>query len=405
MSLGKDEFLYRKNQKKVKYYLKIAQKKRIRKYRNKEKQRKIATQSPLSTNPRQNERMLYRYYQGLRTNLLETIIKDRENILEEKTYKMVGSFGLEGSEQEIANFIDLGKNTIDKNYKELQLDMGKCTRIWPSAITLLCSLLEWTEYNYKKGHCSTIPPRIRSSAPEDSKVDDYLEHCGFYKYVGRGKRRNIESEYGSIVKIQREESRQSQDERMCELFDLVRYHSTLNENQIEKFECYIMPDILLNVTEHGISCNDLGWWVLGQYHKTHKMISICVADNGIGIKNSLLTGPQKDSIESQLVKNIKEDSAYIELSFQESISGAHNAKKREKTFFTEKYNYGSNRGHGLPSIRINCIECGIRLAIFSHSSYIIYNEDGQIIKRDTLDSPLFAGTLYNLVIPAKGGET
>ena len=395
-------FLQKKNSMKSIHERKEATKRKHVRYMNKEMRRKIATDVLLSTTgSKLNDYRILKYYKEIRTQFLANLIQKRVNQMEIKKFDLLGSYGLEGSDEEIANFIELGQQTIDKNYADLVLDMNNCSRIWPSAITLLCSLLEWTEYNHKKCHC-TSKPRISSSSPSDKLVDDYLEHCGFYQYVGRGFRRDIQTKYDSVVRIRRENDRDNQDERMIELFDLVKEYSNLNEEQIERFECYIMPDILLNVTEHGISCNDLGWWVLGQHHTKHQIISICVADNGIGIKNSLLTGPQKKEIQEMFEKSGTDDSFYIELACKESISGAHNASVAEKTIFSDrKYNFGVNRGHGLPLILSNCRDCGIKLSIFSHSSYIVYNSNGEIEKKGTCDSPLFAGTLYNLVIPAR----
>ncbi len=78
-----------------------------------------------------------------------------------------------------------------------------------------------------------------------------------------------------------------------EILSLVERHSSLDAEQLEWFYSVILTEIFNNVTEHGISHKDNGWWLLAQYHKRHKIISLCIADNGIGVRNSLLTGPQK----------------------------------------------------------------------------------------------------------------
>jgi len=56
------------------------------------------------------------------------------------------------------------------------------------------------------------------------------------------------------------------------------------------FDSIILTEVFSNVTEHGVSKFDAGWWILAQYHSTHKYIQYSIADNGIGIRNSLMSG-------------------------------------------------------------------------------------------------------------------
>ena len=71
-----------------------------------------------------------------------------------------------------------------------------------------------------------------------------------------------------------------------------------------------------------VSNKDKGWWLLVQYHKNHGFISMCVADNGIGIRNSLLTGPQKNDILSSIGEFKGNDGLYIKHAMKENVSGA-----------------------------------------------------------------------------------
>ena len=80
--------------------------------------------------------------------------------------------------------------------------------------------------------------------------------------------------------------------------ELLRRLSSLNNDQIEEFINYVLIEIFNSVTEHGMpqKNKDEGWWMIAQHHQRHQFISLCIADNGIGIANSLYTGPQKAEI-------------------------------------------------------------------------------------------------------------
>ncbi len=88
-------------------------------------------------------------------------------------------FGLE-DENNFNYFIEIASKIIDFDSKELILGLEKCQRVWPSAVTLMCSLKEWVEFGVKYNKINH--PFIASSDPGNSSVDAYLTHCGFYKY-------------------------------------------------------------------------------------------------------------------------------------------------------------------------------------------------------------------------------
>ena len=103
-------------------------------------------------------------------------------------------------------------------------DFYDCTRIWPSAITLLCSLKQWVELTARSG--ST--PKIASTISNSKKVNSYLTHSGFYDYVQRMKE-TTENYYSEkeIVKIERETHVSNIERREEEIIDLLKRYSGL----------------------------------------------------------------------------------------------------------------------------------------------------------------------------------
>ncbi len=313
---------------------------------------------------------------------------------------ILGEAGLEVPEA-IGHFLSLGTATIDSNSSHIQLDLSKCTRLWPSALTLLCSLKQWTELACRVNQNRT-PPRISSSSPENADIENYLVHSGFYKYVGRSFRQQSHNYPDSeIVKIRRETERAFMEKREKELIDLVSKYSLFSSDENEYFQCKILPEILNNVIEHGVTCYDQGWWLLGQYHKTHKIISISIADNGMGFRLNLTSGPQRVDIISRIEDIPENDGDFIELAFNEKVSGAHNASTKDEGILRKRHSRGATRGNGLKHIRKTCAICKVRLAVFSHYGYIVFDQDGNLEKKGAMKTRVFAGTLYHLTIPAK----
>jgi hypothetical protein len=313
-----------------------------------------------------------------------------------------GEFGLEKPES-VDSFLEMSSKIVDFNSKELIFDLRKCTRIWPSGITLLCSLMQWVELTTRN---ERKVPKLASIASEDAKVNSYLYHCGFNDYV---KLQKIEdtSYYlnDDVVKIRRELNQSNIEMREDEILDLLQKHSLLDKEGIEWFNSVILTEVFNNVTEHGISHKDKGWWLLAQYHKTHGFISMCVADNGIGIRNSLMTGPQgaeiKKSIRSADADN---DGVYIRHAMKENVSGAITASVKDGSILVwNKYSEGSRRGNGLDRIYSTCKRLNLEFSILSQHGYLMFDEFANEVKCGYNTERVFAGTLYHFKIPAIKG--
>lgn len=319
-----------------------------------------------------------------------------------KTVYIEGDFGIEDGSR-IDYFFEKAVEIIDFNNRELNIDLTKCTRIWPSAITMLCSLKQWVELSTMQ---LRQVPIIKSSASNSTYVNSYLKHCGFYEYVNRPSD-DVKSDYYSdeqVVKIRREKKTSNIEIREDEIIDLLKKLSTLDENQISEFNCIVLTEILNNVTEHGITYRDKGWWVLAQYHGRHGFISLCIADNGIGLRNILMTGPQKADI--HIDNDPLNDDKFIKKALTEQISGAILAPKKTERYLllSKRYKRGSHRGNGLKRISATCEKLKIPFAIISHNGFVFVDQNGKIAKIGAMPKKVFAGTLHHFLIPAKREE-
>jgi hypothetical protein len=305
-------------------------------------------------------------------------------------------FGLEDINA-VDYFLDTAASFIDFNSSVLQFDLTKCNRVWPSGITLLCSLMQWVELTSSKNH----RPKISSSNSNNNRVNSYLSHSGFYDYVARPKDTDV-SYYSDdeIVKIRRETNKSNIEKREKSIVDLLQKYSTLTPEELEWFDSVILTEAFNNVSEHGVSNKDNGWWLLAQRHPSHKIISLSIADNGIGIRHSLMTGPQRIEIGNKIENIPKNDGEFIKLALEENVRGAIAASIKTGKFL-KRYESGARRGNGLKRIRKTCSDLKISFSILSHYGYVFVNQQGKIVKIGSKNSRVFSGTMYHFIIGSK----
>lgn len=305
-----------------------------------------------------------------------------------------------GLEKDLVAFVSFAENFLNNFSRKTFLNLKDVDRVWPSALVLFVSQLEWIKLTSENGG-----QRISSSDSNSDEVNQYLTYCGFYNYVGRSvleKYKQHNYDHSETVKI-RVERQRSTEERHNEITDLVSSHANLSEEHVERFNCSIMSEVLANVTEHGVPSQHAGWFVLAQCHKKSGIISICIGDNGIGIRNSLLTGGQRKEMLSRFTDQEREsDSEMIIKSLNEYISGAIDAEPPKETFFgNHKLSPGSHRGRGLKRIVSTCKLIGAEFTLLSQRGCVSLKKDGTYkISTDTKER-CFAGTLYHFVLPAK----
>jgi len=321
-----------------------------------------------------------------------------------KHVKLEGYFGVES---DLDGFLEKAEEFVETKSSRYIFDLKKCARMWPSGILLLVSLTHWWHLT----SATKNRPLRGSIDPESEAVDSYLDHCGFYNYVKAEKRIRLGTKYSSdeVVKIVRETSRANQETRHNEIYDLIKRRSALSDDELEWFNCVILTEILANVSEHGVyhtekAETDYGWYNLTQCHPTHGFISICFADNGIGIKNSLVSGLQREELKAILPQYEDNDGEYIKKSFEENVSGAYAASLRERKWFRKKYPRGKRRGNGLKRILDTCKLLKIPILIVSSKGAVSIDEKGRM--RSPVNKPkmVFAGTLIHLRVPAKKKE-
>jgi hypothetical protein len=245
--------------------------------------------------------------------------------------------------------------------------------------------------------------------PSESEVESYLQDSGFYDFVGvTPAKRTHNHTTADVVTIRRETSSKAVEPRESEIRTLLERHASLTDEEIELFDSKVLTEVFLNVIEHGVSVGEnrwrgaeQGWWVIAQYHPTHRFMSVCIADNGIGIRHTLLTGPQSADITNDLGAAASDDQ-FIKLALERKVSGAIDANIMNKPLFREaRYRRGAHRGNGLSRIRETCRELGIPFSLISQHGFVGVSAEGSIGRVTASPNRVFAGTLYHFVIPAQ----
>ena len=312
-------------------------------------------------------------------------------------------FGLE-SGQNVAYFLEKAHETIDFNTRNLFIDIQECPKVWPSAITLLCSLEQWVEqWRQVAAPKKRQIPIIGSSDSSLSDVNAYLQRSGFYDYVGRQSYHHDQScNEAEIIRIRREKNQRNVESREIEICQLLKQHGNYGEDDIELFNSIVLTEVFANVQEHGVSLQDKGWWIMAQYHPTHQIISLNIADNGVGLKNTLITGPQREYFEQKISSPKRNDGEFIRTAMQENVSGAYDASVKVPGIIRDSYERGARRGNGLKRIIKTCGDLGIKFSILSHYGYAFRDENGKLAEVGSRENRIFAGTLYHFNIPVRG---
>jgi len=161
----------KKIDKKLQDFLARKNKKLLKKRKRKTRKRRRLRKEPLFINKLKKRRI------KIKKSIQKKFTYDNDV---STTIKIESVFGIEDSES-IDYFLNTASRIIDFNSKAMYIDIEKCTFMWPSAIALFCSLLQWVESAARSNRIQT--PQISSNDSATASVNEYLKHSGFYKYI------------------------------------------------------------------------------------------------------------------------------------------------------------------------------------------------------------------------------
>ena len=165
------------------------------------------------------------YYSAVseRQSLIAKLYKPRAYEGPSQEIVIKGEFGLE-VDSEIPEYLDLATKIVDSESGEVTFDITSCSRIWPSALTLLCSLKQWTEITSSQASSRII----KSTSSDFDDVNSFLDGSGFQKYVERAPT-NSKYKYNPqlSVPLRRETNKKLIGDREGQVEELLRRLSSL----------------------------------------------------------------------------------------------------------------------------------------------------------------------------------
>lgn len=151
--------------------------------------------------------------------------------------------------------------------------------------------------------------------------------------------------------------------------------------ELHKLLTYLIREILRNIPEHAMT-NTM--WVCGQYWPTFKLAEIAIADEGIGIYNSII---QNSAHKEYITSNEKA----LQWALKAGISEAFRPSMKQKS--TDEW---ANSGFGLYMVSKICKHLNGSFCIISYGNYILIDNHG--IKHGETN---FQGTAIRMRIPSK----
>lgn len=225
----------------------------------------------------------------------------------------------------------------------------------------------------------------------------YAGTMGFFKYVseslGVGKmpgEANGSTNYIPITPIKVEELQQAEiSQGNCKVVgDLIEKEAgrlarivDRGNSELHKLLTYLIREILRNTPEHA-GTNTM--WVCGQYWPSYELAEIAIADEGIGIYNSIT---QNHAHKEYITDNEKALQWALKAGISEAFRPSMKQKSRDEW---------ANSGFGLYMVNEICKHLNGSFCIISYGNYMLIDNHG--IKYGETN---FKGTAIRMRVPYK----
>lgn len=158
------------------------------------------------------------------------------------------------------------KSPIEVNFKG-------CNFIAPYAVTLFAAYLLWLKEIKKKA--------VRIHAIKSSVAGSYLVETGFFELFGEKPSEDVANRPDRTVKLTKIKSSSEIAPFAAKVMDILR----IEDEELEGAVKYSLIELLRNVVQH--SGSQVGGIAMAQYYPGSGLVNVCVADMGIGVRESL----------------------------------------------------------------------------------------------------------------------
>lgn len=245
-------------------------------------------------------------------------------------------------------------------------------------------LVENEVFDFAKVHnCDPFPMLLASAAIRQlrkkstvkkckaSNCDNsYAQHMRFYKAIGINRGRELDENYGNrnylpITRLAVEDLRNDGIQNLERIQEVIVRKAKLmasvlsqGNESFKKWLTYVLTEIMRNIPEHS-HAGEI--WYCAQYWPSFDLVELAILDEGIGIRNSLLSNYAYDGL-------VSNDYEALKLALCPGIS---------RTFAPGGENIGNdewkNSGYGLYMVSHLCERLGGSFIIASGDSAIRLN--------------------------------
>lgn len=247
-------------------------------------------------------------------------------------------------------------------------------------------LVENEVFDFSRVHnCDPFPMLVASTAIRQlrrkssvkkckaSNCDNsYAQHMRFYKAIGINRGRELSENYGNsnylpITKLYIDDLRDDGIKNLERIQEVIVRKSKLmasvlsrGNDSFKKWLTYVLTEIMRNIPEHS-QAKEI--WYCAQYWPSHDLVELAILDEGIGIRNSLLSNYAYDEL-------VPDDYEALKMALSPGISrtyapGSENLSNDE----------WKNSGYGLYMVSRLCEKLGGSFIIASGDSAIRLKSD------------------------------
>ncbi|AQR65977.1 hypothetical protein BXU06_13610 [Aquaspirillum sp. LM1] len=155
----------------------------------------------------------------------------------------------------------------------IEVNFKGCNFIAPYAVTLFAIYLLWLKEAKRKS--------VRIHVTESSVAGNYLVETGFLEIIN--KKPNLENveQSNRTVKLTRIKSSAEIPAFAAKVMEILH----IEDEELEGAVKYSLIELLRNIVQH--SGSSVGGIAMAQYYPNSGLVNICVADMGVGLKDSL----------------------------------------------------------------------------------------------------------------------
>ena len=164
----------------------------------------------------------------------------------------------------------------------MEIDLASVPTFYPSSVAPLCS---W--FSAQRG--ALAHARVRIVKPDDQGAADWLEKVGFFEALATGNTTPKVDGLTVALHAIDPEDRASTEQAIEHISNLIRRNAQGFATDVLHSTQVALAEVIENVSRHAQLTSP--GYVCGQFHPRTTRFCLCVADSGIGLRESFQSGP------------------------------------------------------------------------------------------------------------------